>query len=166
VAARKPLVCGETHALSFKDADALQRFRQTRRFPFAVELSDLPADRFELKAHGAAIARVGASGQGGFISCDLTHGERYTQKLSDGKIDTPLLAPRTGTIQAPTRPLLLAGPDFEDEVLSTPQRLEFWGRGLAGQYELTIPQSEIDLHAPDLSGLTELEVWLAYQFTR
>ena len=81
-------------------------------------------------------------------------------------IDVQLLSPRTSTIQARTQALQMTGVDFDDDVLSDPQRLQFWGRGLGGQYDIVIPKSEFALHSTSLEGRTEIQVWLAYQYTR
>jgi hypothetical protein len=62
---------------------------------------------------------------------------------------------------------VLGGVNFgSDPPLTAPQSLAFWGRGVAGLWDVTIPQSEFDLAPPDLSGLSEIQVWTGYQFVR
>jgi hypothetical protein len=50
--------------------------------------------------------------------------------------------------------------------LTAPQSLSFWGRGVAGLWNLYIPQSELDLNSPNLTGLSEIQIWVGYQFFR
>jgi hypothetical protein len=49
-----------------------------------------------------------------------------------------------------------------DPLLTDPQSLAFWGRGIGGEWELTIPRHEVE-SGLDLTGLTEVQVWITYQ---
>jgi len=46
------------------------------------------------------------------------------------------------------------------DALTAPQALSLWGRGLAGEWELSIADSEIELHDIDLAPITEIQLWL------
>lgn len=151
--------------LSFTDAEVLQTFRDTRTLPFTIEPTALPPERFDTKAQAIFISFLGATSPSGVISCQIQHGNRYTQQRPDGTRSDLLLEARTVTLPARTTPLELGGVDLgTNPPLSAPQSLPFWGRGLCGRWEIAIPQSEFDQHHPDLSRLTEIQVWLAYQF--
>ena len=43
--------------------------------------------------------------------------------------------------------------------------LAFWGRGIGGDWEVSIPGSRLNADL-DLSGLTEIQVWIGYRFLR
>jgi len=151
--------------LSFQEAETLQAFRDTHTLSFAIEPTSLPPERFDTKAQAVFVSFVGATSPSGIVSCQIQHGNRYTQQRSDGTRSDLLLEARTVTLPARTTQLELGGVDLgSNPPLSAPQALPFWGRGLCGRWEITIPQSEFDLHHPELTGLTEIQVWLGYQF--
>ena len=52
-----------------------------------------------------------------------------------------------------------------EPLITDPQSLTFWGRGIGGDYELSIPDHQFD-SGLDLTGLTEVQVWIGYQFLR
>ncbi len=43
--------------------------------------------------------------------------------------------------------------------------LAFWGRGIGGDWEISLPGSRLNADL-DLSGLTEIQVWIGYRFLR
>jgi hypothetical protein len=153
--------------LSFTAPELLQNFRDTHDLQFTIELRDLPAAHFDAKVQAVFVAFVGATSPSKIISCEVRHGDRYEQKRPDGTAAVQLLQPHTNTRQASTSSLQLAGVNFvSDTPLTAPQALSFWGRGVAGLWGLSIPQSEFDLHHPDLTGLSEIQVFVGYQFFR
>lgn len=111
------------------------------------------------------MALVGATSPSGVTSCQVFHDVRYDQKRIDNTIDTQLLRPHTSTIQCPHIDLQLAGVSVvPGNPLTAPQALPLWGRAVAGQWNLSIPDSEFLLHGNDLSNLAKIEIWLTYQF--
>lgn len=158
----------DSQRLSFTDPDLLQNFRATRDFQFTMEVRQLPAAHFDAKVQSVFVAFVGATSQSGVISCEIRHGDRYEEKQPDGTLVVQLLQPQTDTQQARTTRLVLANVSFASPAppLTAPQSLSFWGRGVAGRWGLSIPQSELDLDPPDLTGLSEIQVWVGYQFFR
>jgi hypothetical protein len=52
-----------------------------------------------------------------------------------------------------------------DPLVTDPPSLAFWGRGVGGDWELSIPDHEFEAGL-DLTGLSELQVWIGYQFLR
>lgn len=137
----------------------------TRRLRFRVEATDIPVDRADAKVTGVRLALIGAKHPDNEVSCDVRHGAKYEQRREDGTIDVQelksLVNNRIARLQG------LGG----DEGLSTDPAppavgsLAFWGRGIGGDWEVTIPGSRINADL-DLSGLTEVQVWLGYRFLR
>ncbi len=152
--------------LSFTDPNMLQNVRDTRILQFNIDLRDLPSTHFYAKIQGVFVAFVGATSPSGFISCEVRHGNRYLQKrLEDNKEAVQILEQQTKEIQARTARLELGGVDFQSSPpLTAPQSLPFWGRGVAGLWDVFIPQRENNL--PDLTELSEIQVWVGYQFLR
>ena len=157
----------DSRRLSFTDPDLLQNFRDTHDLQFTIEVRDLPAAHFDAKVQSVFVAFVGATSQSGVISCEVRHADRYEQARRDGSVAVQLLQPHTDTQQARTTRLELSGVSFGSAPpLTAPQSLSFWGRGVAGRWGLSIPQSEFDLDSPDLTGLSEIQIWVGYQFLK
>jgi hypothetical protein len=157
----------DSRRLSFTDPDLLQNFRDMHDLQFTLDFDDLPAAHSDAKIQGVFVAFVGATSASGVISCEVRHGNRYEQRRPDGSVVVQLLQPRTDTQLARTTRLELAGVGFESAPpLTAPQSLSFWGRGVVGLWGLSIPQSEFDLDPPDLTELSEIQVWVGYQFLR
>jgi hypothetical protein len=151
--------------LSFTDFNLLQKFKDTHKFQLTIDWRDLPNNHFDAKVQGVFVAFVGAKSQSGIISCEIRHGERYEQKRPDGSVAVQLLQSRVNTHQAKTNRLELAGVIFAPTLpLTAPQSLSFWGRGVAGLWDLSI--SEFELNTTDLTGLSEIQIWVGYQFFR
>lgn len=76
-----------------------------------------------------------------------------------------LLQPRVSSRDAKLGPLAADEGLAPDPLLTDPQSLAFWGRGIGGDYELSIPDHEFEAGL-DLTGLTEVQVFIGYQFLR
>jgi hypothetical protein len=76
-----------------------------------------------------------------------------------------LLKPRVSSRAAKLERLLPDEGTGPDPLLTDPQSLAFWGRGLGGDWEFAIPDHEFDAGL-DLTRLTEVQVWIGYQFLR
>ena len=152
--------------LSFTVGDPqLEALRTTRRFRFRVEASSLPPRRADAKVRSVRLALVGASHPAGEVSCEVRHGGTYEQRRADGKIDVQLLEPRISTRPAKLTRLLPDEGLGPDPPLTAPQSLAFWGRGIGGDWEVAVPGKQFNSKL-DLSGLTEIQVWIGYQFLR
>jgi hypothetical protein len=156
--------------LSFTATDPQLNNLQTRhQFTFWLDPSDVPAGRFDAKIKSLRLALVGAVHPAGEISCEVSHSGLYLQRTRDDKgnavIATQLLQPRVSTRPAKTTPLLPDEGLGDDPPLSAPQSLAYWGRGIGGDWQLTIPQDQFD-SGLNLSGLTQVQVWIGYQFIR
>jgi hypothetical protein len=136
-----------------------------RRFGFSVQPSVVPANRADAKVTGVRLALVGAAHPDNEVSCEVRHGAKYQQRRDDGSIFTQQLKSLVSTRFAKLR--ALGG----DEGLSTDPEppavgsLAFWGRGIGGDWEVSVPGSRLNSNL-DLSGLTEIQVWIGYRFLR
>ncbi|MER8571378.1 hypothetical protein NKG99_07085 [Mesorhizobium sp. M1409] len=155
----------DTYRLSFTDLLELASFRNTNSFSFRIEATDLHESHFETKVKNVLVSLVGARNQSAEISCMVRHGGQYEQRRLDGKVEVQLLAPQTINRRAKTtrldRPVANT-----DAPLDAPTSLAIWGRGVGGDWELRIEQHEIESGSLDLSGLSEIQIWVDYQFTR
>jgi len=146
---------------SFTDLPSLTAFKTTRTLHFSIDLMDLPAEQYEAKIEDVHVALVGATAPPSFVNCQVRHGVLYLLEARTGKEVVMPLQPHVTQRVARFTPLQVVGtlPTVGAAALSAPQNLSFWGRGVAGDWELKVPSSEI----VDLSGLTEIQVWVATQ---
>lgn len=155
----------DTHRLSFTDGPELTSLRNTHSFSFRLEATDLPESHFETKVKNVLVSFVGARNQSGEISCVVRHGAQYEQRRLDGTVEVQHLAPQTVNRRAETtrldRPV-----ENTDPPIDAPTSLAIWGRGVGGNWDVTIEPHEIEAGSLDLSGLSEIQVWIDYQFTR
>jgi hypothetical protein len=153
--------------LSFRERAFLAALQSTGATTFRLEPGDLPAERFDTKVVGVAVALVGATSSDGVVSTEIEHFGRYEQRRRDGTVSTQILRPRRSTRLAATRRLELPGVDFSaDPPLTAPQQLAFWGRGVGGEWAIRIAPGQSGADEIDLSGLTEVQLWIKYQFLR
>jgi hypothetical protein len=151
--------------LSFTDPDLIQVARDTRAVSFTLGFADVPDGRFDAKVQGVFVAFIGAVSNSGIVSCQVRHGDRYEQRRPDGSVAVQLLRPRADIQPAGTARLELGGVVVSaDPPLTAPQSLSIWGRGLVGSWDVSIPATEVDLEHLDLTALTEVQVWVGYQF--
>lgn len=152
--------------LSFTAADPqFRELQSTRRFSFRIDASNIPAGRADAKVIGVRLALVGASHPADGVSCEVRHGAKYEQRREDGTIAVQQLKSLVGDRIAKTQ--RLAGDEGlgSDPVPPAPGSLAFWGRGIGGDWQVSIPGSRLNSEL-DLSGLTEIQVWIGYRFLR
>ena len=93
---------------------------------------------------GVRLALVGATHPQNEVTCEIRHGSAYETRRSDGSITVVVLQPRVDSRDPSWRgccPTKAPGPD---PMLTDPQSLAFWGRGIGGEWELVIPDHEFD----------------------
>ena len=137
----------------------------TRRLRFRVEATAIPPDRDDAKVTGVRLALVGASHPDNEVSCDVRHGAKYEQRREDGTVDVQQLK---SLINNRVGKLVALGGDgglSSDPSPPDPGSLAFWGRGIGGDWEVTLPGSRLNADL-DLSGLTQIQVWIGYRFLR
>lgn len=137
----------------------------TRRFNFRVEANDIPIDRDDAKVTGVRLALVGASHPDNEVSCDVRHGAKYEQRRDDGKVDVQQLKSLVNNRIAKFVSLGGDGGLSTDPAPPDVGSLAFWGRGIGGDWEVTIPGSRLNADL-DLAGLTDVQVWIGYRFLR
>jgi hypothetical protein len=155
-------------ALSFTDPAILKAFRDTQDFSFSFTFKDLPAkEQTRTTIQNVFVSFVGATSSVDFVPCNVGHSGRYEQKLDDGTIFTQLLQPKFQTVQARTSRLALDGVNFSASTtpLTASQGLSFWGRGVIGIWTVSIDPDEFRLKHVDLTNVSEIQVWVGYQFT-
>ncbi|MFI1508126.1 hypothetical protein [Streptomyces sp. NPDC020597] len=156
----------DTLRYSFKSADGqLSDLKTRHQLEFRIDASDVPVDHFDAKIQSVRLALVGASHPASEVSCEVRHGPTYTQRRRDKSVAVQHLMPRVATRPAKTERLLADEGVGDDPALTAPQSLAFWGRGVGGDWQVTIPQREFDAGL-DLRRLTEVQVWIGYQFVR
>jgi hypothetical protein len=152
--------------LSFQAGDSeLETLRATRRFAFRIDAATLPPGHVDAKVQGVRLALVGATHPAGEVTCEIRHGSTYETRRSNGSITVTLLQPRVSNRDATLERLIADQGLGPDPLLTDPQSLAFWGRGIGGDWELSIPDHEFD-SGLDLTGLTEVQVFIGYQFLR
>jgi hypothetical protein len=152
--------------LSFTDRDPqFGQLLAIRRMNFRVEPTAVPDGRDDAKAVGVRLALVGASHPDNEVSCDVRHGGTYEQRLRGGTIDVQQLKSQVNTRFARFEPLGGDGGIRTDPAPPEVGSLAFWGRGIGGEWDVSIPGSTRN-SALDLSGLTTIQVWIGYRFLR
>lgn len=156
----------DTLRRSFTAPDAqLTDLKSRHQFAFRIDATELPAGHADAKIKSVRLALVGAAHPAGEISCEVRHGGAYEQRRRDGSITIQLLSPRVSTRPAKTTPLVPDEGLGDDSPLTAPRSLAYWGRGVGGDWEVTIPPEQF-ASGLDLSGLSEVQIWIGYQFLR
>jgi hypothetical protein len=152
--------------LSFRVGDPeFGQLLTTRRLAFRVEATEIPAERDDAKVTGVRLALVGASHPANEVSCDVRHGAKYEQRRGDGSIAVQELKSLVNNRVARLQSLGGDGGLSTDPEPPDVGSLAFWGRGIGGDWEVSIPGSQFNSEL-DLSGLTEIQVWIGYRFLR
>lgn len=143
----------------------VETLRATRRFAFRIDAATLPPMQSDAKVRSVRLAIVGATSPANEVTCEIRHGSAYETRRTDGSIHVDILQPLADNRNAKLEKLLADEGIGPDPLLTDPQSLAFWGRGIGGDYELSIPDHEFE-DGLDLTGLTEVQVWIGYQFLR
>ncbi len=138
---------------------------KTRRLRFRVEATEIPVGRHDAKVVGVRLALVGATHPDNEVPCDVRHGARYEQRRADGKIDVQELKSLVNNRDAVLVSLGGDGGLSTDPAPPAVGSLAFWGRGIGGDWEVTLPGSRLNADL-DLSGLTKIQVWIGYRSLR
>ncbi|KAF5333118.1 hypothetical protein D9611_002840 [Ephemerocybe angulata] len=156
----------DARRLSFTDPKLLESFRSTLTFAFSVDASKLSELRYRTKIQAVGISLIGAQADARIVTCGIEHGAVYSERRTrKGEVMSVIRSPRHGNIFAPTTALetdkfhLNGSPPLDN-----PQSLPLWGMGIGGLYTITVSTDEIAEHHVFFEGLTEIEVWLGYQY--
>jgi hypothetical protein len=151
--------------LSFTDAEQLARFQATQELRFNIDLRDLPPDEFEAKIEAVHVALVGATSSAPTVTCKVRHGGLYLSKKRGGSEVEMVLERHVTQDGASKTPLQVAGitPTTGAATVTAPATLSFWGRGVAGDWEIEVEPFEVASKGIDWKKLKEIQVWIAYQ---
>jgi hypothetical protein len=156
----------DVRRLSFRaGGPELAALRATHRFSFRVDPATLPPGQVDAKVRGVRLALVGATNPASEVTCEIGHGSSYETRRLGGSITLTVLQARVSNRFAKLERLLADEGTGPDPLLTDPQSIAFWGRGIGGEWELSIPEHAF-AEGLDLTGLTEVQVWIAYQFIR
>jgi hypothetical protein len=151
--------------LSFTDPEQLARFQATPELRFTIDLRDLPPDESEAKIEAVHVALVGATSSAPTISCKIRHGGLYLSKKRAGTEVKMVLQRHVSQDGASKTPLQVAAitPTTGAGAVTAPATLSFWGRGIAGDWEIEVTPSEVTSKGVDWKKLKEIQVWIGYQ---
>lgn len=154
--------------LSASQPAQLRALREERRLVLELNAQDPALAGLQAKVTNVAVALIGARSRSGALSCDITHGARYGQVLErGGAVRWQLLQERSASRLAGFT-ALAADPALHATTfaLGDPLDLAYWGRGLGGTWTLSIRDEQWHAEAVDLSDLSEIQLWIGYQFLR
>jgi hypothetical protein len=154
---------------SVKDPSRLDAFRTSqnghRSLIFLIDFSDLPDDQFEAKIEQVHVALVGASALRPALTCVIQHGGIYQSRTRNGETVTQVLSEHIVQVSPQflrfqdNPPPLSAGPKGSERARTD----HLWGRGLGGQYLLTIADAVLVANGVDLDGVTEVQLLIETQ---
>lgn len=149
-------VSSDILALSFADPVVIANFKKNHDLLFFVNPSELPSNRYEAKVVSIYLSLNGAQATAPLVSCVIEHSGRYTQKKRDGTLANLVLKPRSAVVPAGLSSTQVGG------VISGPEQVPFWGRGVATSWHLYIEPDVIKLANVDLSNLTSITLEIGY----
>ena len=137
----------------------IERFRKTCDLYIRIAILDLPPTRFEAKVEFVYVSLVGASAVAPVITCILEHAGQFSSKRRDGSEAQMTLQPKRASVLAAKTPQQYSG------IISgqSSQEVNFWGRGVATGWHLTIEPLEVAQTQVDLFGLSEIQFGIGYQ---
>jgi hypothetical protein len=145
------------------EAASLDVFRTRKALSFSIDLAQLPANHFEAKVQAVHVALVGAMSTKGVLNCRVRHGGRYLMRSRDGQEADQLLEPHVTGTDARFTPLQPTGTPVSNGMSGELNLLSFWGRGVGGEWEVSVEPGDLLIDHVDLSGLSEIQVWIATQ---
>jgi hypothetical protein len=163
--------------IPIRDQPSLDAFRVNNRVSFSLVLGAppenqfdlpanqfyLPANQFELKVEALHVALVGATSTKGVLNTFVRHGGRYLMVTREGFDADQLLEPHSALAPAQFTRLQITGTPVSNGMGGELNSVSFWGRGLGGEWEISIQQDDRIADNVDLSGLTEIQIWIATQ---
>lgn len=154
------------HRKSFPAGLEIEALKATRRFAFRIAPDDLPIHHIEAKVRSLRLALVGAVHPNGNVSCEIKRGPVYEHRLADGGVLEQVLSPRKDRRPAKLGQLAPDEGFSDDPPLTAPGSLAFWGRGVCGSWEVSIPEDQLANGQLDLTNLSLIQLWVEYQHTQ
>ena len=109
------------------------------------------------------VALVGVQSQKGVLNCRVRHGGRYRILTRGGVEVDQLLQPHVTQTAARFTPFDVTGTPVSNGMSGQLNVLSFWGRGVCGDWEISVDPADLAADHVDLSGLTEIQLWIATQ---
>ncbi|GFJ87701.1 hypothetical protein [Phytohabitans rumicis] len=137
------------------DAGALAGFAATGLLEFDVTADRLPQVT-EAKVATVYVSLLGATARDPRVTCRLEHSGRNETWRGNGSLARTLLPPRATTVAA----------NFDADTfggLDSP-RPPFWGRSPITRWRLSVDEAARQQAALNLTGLTEVQVLIAYLY--
>lgn len=147
--------------MSFSQADIIAEFKANPQLSFTLKAGDLINTRIEPHIEVVFVAFVGAKSNSGVISALVEHSGRYMYKTRNEIDINVVLKPRKAVALAKTKPLQDTSLTIGGAV--TPDTIGFWGRGVVTNWLIQIEEDELRQSEVDLTGLTEIQVWIQYK---
>jgi hypothetical protein len=150
----------DVYLRSIKDPLVLADFKEQHTLDISVDLTDTELfGRAEAKVEVVGVALIGAKSSNAFVACAVQHGGNSAQRKVDGNIVTQYLRPHATIIQSKFQPLASSDviPDPHVDPLTAPRTIEFWGRGVATTWRLTVEDPDVDL-----SAVSEIQFAIGY----
>jgi hypothetical protein len=149
---------------SFYAGPEIESLKANYRFSFRIDPADLPGHHLEAKVRSIRLALVGAEHPNQNISCEIKRGAIYEHRLADGSILKQSLQPLMDRRPAKLGQLSPEEGFAADPPLTAPSSLAFWGRGVCGTWEISIPEDQLANGKLDLSRVSWIQVWIGYQY--
>ncbi|MDX6611955.1 MAG: hypothetical protein QOD75_1141 [Blastocatellia bacterium] len=155
--------------LSITNASSLAAFKdrsgQQSRISFTIDLNDLPSRQFETKVEDVHVALVGASSKQPGLSCTVRHGGLYRLNRRDGGVIDQPLTPHIAHPTVQFNSLQVTGtPPLSGKAGRERIPIQnLWGRGVGGDWQISVEEEELKISGVDLSGLSEIQLWIETQ---
>jgi len=154
---------------SVKDTASLDAFRTSvnghRNLAFLIDVSDLPADQFEAKIEQVSVALVGASALRPALTCRIQHGGIYVSETRHDGTVTQVLSEHIAQVV----PQFSRFQDHQPPPSNGPQGSgrartdHLWGRGVGGQWLVTIADSDLVDNGVNLDDVTDVQLLIETQ---
>jgi hypothetical protein len=155
---------------SINDTGTLNAFKdrtsQQSRVSFGIHLSELKlkqSTEFEIKVQDIHVALVGATSADPGLGCIVRHGGLYSQRRRDDSSINQPLTPHVSRALPQFRSFEASGPPpasgFKGKQGIQSQNL--LDRGVGGDWQISVAESDMLARGVSLSGLSEIQVWIS-----
>ncbi len=157
------------HFESVTNESSLNAFRTShdgyRSLMLLIDFPDLSAREFEAKVEQVSVALVGGSALLPALTCQIQHGGIYLSRLRNGETITQILTAHIARVSPQFTPFLehMPLPSTAPQGSGRARTDHLWGRGVGGQWLLSIADSDIVANGVNLDGLTEVQLLIETQ---
>jgi hypothetical protein len=155
---------------SIKDLSALNAFKdrsgQKSAASFGIDLNELKlkqSTEFEIKIQDIHVALVGVTSTEPGLGCIVRHGGLFWQRRRDDRLLAQLLTPHISHALPQFRSFEASGPPpasgFKGKQGIQSQNL--LDRGVGGDWQISVAESDMLARGVSLAGLSEIQVWIS-----